>query len=387
MKELRERLLERTASLEAEILGVSRFVHQHPEEGFKERLCSRFLAGGLARQGFKVVRPMKRLPTAFTARRGRGRPCVGFISEYDALPEIGHGCGHNLIAASGFGAALALAPFAEELGGSVVLFGTPAEENGSAKVDMVKDGLFDGVDAVVMIHPESMWMVNTAGLALDALEFEFRGRASHASSTPYEGVNALDAMVLLFNGIGALRQQLRSDARIHGIITKGGTFPNIIPDHTEARFYVRCARRDHLDEVSRKVKACAKAAALATGCSLGVREFEKPLDDIVNNPVLAELVEENLRSLGVRELEPRDEVPGSSDFGSVSHAAPALYVYAATAPKGADLHTREFGRLSLTPLAHAGLMTGVKALALTGLDLLSKPALLAEVRKAFKKRR
>ena len=251
---------------------------------------------------------------------------------------------------------------------------------------MVRARLFDGTDAVVMVHPEGMWMVNTGGLALDALEFEFRGRSSHAAGTPHEGVNALDAMILLFNGIGALRQQLRSDARIHGIITKGGSAPNVIPDHTEARFYVRSARRDHLDEVTRKVKDCAKAAALATGCGLKVREFERPVDNIINNPVLAGLMEENLRSLGVREIVPFDEVPGSSDFGTVSHRVPALYVYAATAPKGSDLHTREFARLSLTRLAHAGLLTSVKALALTGLDLLMKPELMREVREAFRKR-
>ncbi|MBI5622821.1 MAG: M20 family metallopeptidase [Elusimicrobia bacterium] len=387
MKELRERLLGRVGALEKRILEVSRFVHRHPEEGFKERACSRFLVSKLAAAGFKVVRPLKKLPTAFVAAKGRGGPRLGFIAEYDSLPEIGHGCGHNLIAASGFGAALALAPFVDELGGSVTLFGTPAEENGSAKVDMVRAGLFDGVDAVVMIHPEGHWSVNTAGLALDALEFEFRGRSSHASGTPFEGINALDAMVLFFNGIGALRQQLRGDARVHGIITKGGLAPNVIPDHTEARFYVRSSGRARLDEVTRKVRACARAAALATGCSLGVREFERPVDEIVNNPGLASLFEEHLRSLGVRELAGADEVPGSSDFGTVSRLVPSLYVYAATAPKGSDLHTREFARLSLTPLAHRSLMTAVRALALTGLDLLAQPKLLRSAARQLRRRR
>lgn len=384
--EIRDKLLQRVERLRPAILEVSRFVHAHPEMGFEERRCAAFLAARLARQGFKVEKPMKALPTAFVAGRGKGRPCLGFVSEYDALPEIGHACGHNLIAASGFGAAAALAPLAEELGGSVRLFGTPAEEFGSAKVDMAKAGLFDRADAVVMMHPEGMWMVNTGSLALDALEFEFKGRASHASSTPHEGVNALDAVILLFNGIGALRQQLRSDCRIHGIVTKGGTYPNIIPDLAAARFYVRCERRDVLDEVSEKVKDCARGAARATGCRVAIREYERPLDNIVNNPVLAFLAEKTLRDLGVKEIEPKDEVPGSSDFGNVSHRVPALYVYAATAPKGSDLHTARFARLCATARAHEALMTSVKAMALAGLELLRDARLLARVKEAFRGR-
>ncbi|MFH1618380.1 MAG: M20 family metallopeptidase, partial [bacterium] len=361
-------------------------IHSHPELGCGEFKSSEYLAARLGAHGFRVEKPMKSLPTAFCASKKGGKPgpALGFISEYDALPEIGHGCGHNLIAASGFGAAVALAPFADSLGGSVWLFGTPAEESSSAKSSMVRAGIFDRLDAAIMMHPESMYMVNTLSLALDALRFRFTGRASHASSTPYEGINALDAMIQFFNGIGMLRQQLKSDARIHGIITKGGTFPNIIPDLTEAEFYVRAGQRDYLNAVSRKVKNCAKGAAAAAGCRVRISAFEPPVDNIINNPVLAGLVEKNLKGLGVRHIEPRDEVPGSSDFGNVSHCVPSLYFYCATAPKGSDLHTKEFARLSVRPLAHKNLIIAVKAMALTGLELLRHPVLLKQIRTSFR---
>lgn len=384
MKSLRRRLLRRVDALAPAVIEASRFVHAHPELGFEEKACSAFLRDRLAGLGFRVERPLKSLPTAFTASYGSARPCVGFVSEYDALPGIGHGCGHNLIAASGFGAAAALAPFARELGGSVRLFGTPAEENGSAKADMVRAGLFGRADAVLLMHPESSWVVNTSGLALDALTFRFRGRSTHASATPHEGRNALDAVIGLFNSVNALRQQLWPDVRVHGIITKGGEFPNIIPDFTEARFYVRARRRERLDLVTRKVKACARGAALAAGCRVSITEYEHPLDDVRNSPVLAELVEKNLRALGVRDILPQDEDPGSTDFGNVSHQVPSLYFYAATAPKGVDLHTAGFARHSGSPRARGPLLLAVKAMALAGLDLLLRPELLQRARSLLK---
>ncbi|MBI5242068.1 MAG: M20 family metallopeptidase [Elusimicrobia bacterium] len=383
---MRKRLLKRVDELAPEIVAVSRFVHEHPEMGYREFQAADFLAGKLVAQGFTVERPMKKMRTALRAvfKGKRPKPAVGFISEYDALPDIGHGCGHNLIAASGFGAAAALAPFAKELGGSVWLFGTPAEESGNGKVLMVEAGLFDPVDAVMMMHPESMYLVNTSALALDALEFRFFGRASHAASTPYEGVNALDAVIQLFNAVNALRQQLRPDVRVHGIITQGGSFPNVIPDFTEARFYVRAEKRKGLDAVTKKVKGCARGAAQAAGCRLKISEFERPLDDIRNNPVLGRILEGSLRSLGVKQIVERDEVPGSSDFGNVSQRRPAQYIYCATAPKGKDLHTREFARLSAAPLAHLNLILSVKALALAGLELLLDPALVRQAWRAMR---
>ncbi|MFA5138771.1 MAG: M20 family metallopeptidase [Elusimicrobiota bacterium] len=363
---MRAKLLATVDRLAPEILAVSRYVHSHPEEGLQETLCSKFLSRRLARLGFKVERPLKSLPTAFIASsRGAKRgPCVGYVAEYDCLPGIGHGCGHNLIAASGFGAAAALAPFARELGGSVRLFGTPAEEEFGAKVPMARAGLFDSADAVLMMHPESFHLARTSGLALDALQFRFLGRASHAACTPHEGRSALDALIRLFNAVKAMRR------RVHGIITKGGTAPNIIPGLTEARFYVRAETRRRLDKITSRVKACARRAASAEGCRVEITEFESPLDEVRNDPKLVALAEKNLRSLGVRRILSKDPCPGSTDFGNVSQRVPALYLYCATAPKGMDLHTRAFARASAAPRAHKALILAAKTLALCGLDLL-----------------
>jgi len=385
--DLRQGLLRRVAALEPDIVAVSRFIHSHPEEGFHERACSEFLAAALANQGFRVERPLPRLPTALRASRRsrRSGPGIGFIAEYDALPGIGHGCGHNLIAASAFGAAAALAPFLARTGGSVWVFGTPAEEYGSGKIPMLTARLFVPVRAVLMAHPESFWLVNTAGLALDALRFEFRGRTSHAAATPWEGRNALDAVIGLFNNISALRQQLKPDVRVHGIITKGGEAPNVIPDHTAAEFYIRARRRRDLDEVTARIKDCARAAALAAGCRVKIGASEPPLDDIVNNPVLADVVARQLRGLGVKDLAPADPVPGSADIGNVSHRVPTVYFYFPAAPLGMDLHTREFARQATGDQAHRGLLSAVKALALSGLELLRQPALVKAARRALQR--
>jgi amidohydrolase len=385
--DLRQTLFRRIAALAPEIAAVSRFIHSHPEEGFRERACSEFLAAALANQGFRVERPLPRLPTALRAsRRGRrAGPGIGFIAEYDALPGIGHGCGHNLIAAAAFGAAAALAPLLDRTGGSVWVFGTPAEEYGSGKIPMLKAGLFAPVGAVLMAHPETFWLVNTAGLALDALRFDFRGRTSHAAATPWEGRNALDAVIGFFNNVSALRQQLRPDVRVHGIITEGGQAPNVIPDRTAAEFYVRAPRRRELDCVTARVKTCARAAAQAAGCRVSIHASEPPLDDIVNNPALSGAVARALRSIGVRDLAPSDPVPGSADIGNVSHRVPTAYFYCPVAPDGMDLHTRDFARRAGGDAAQKANLEAVKVLALAGLELLRKPALVREAREALQR--
>lgn len=381
----RKKLLKRIDSLRDEIFEVSAYIHKRPEKGYEEFKAAEILTSKLRAHDFKVETPLKKYPTALRASyRGKARgPSIGFISEFDALPGIGHGCGHNLIAASGFGTVVALAPFLDELGGSVYLYGTPAEEYDGGKIPMLEAGLFDPVDLTLMMHPESFYMVNVTALALDALRIRFRGKASHAAATPYEGINALDAMILLFNGINALRQQLKTDARIHGIITKGGTYPNIIPDITEAEIYVRASERSYLNEVTAKVTNCAKGAAKATGCRLKISPFERSMDNMINNPVLMSLVAENLRTLGIEKLKAEDDVPGSTDYGNVSHRVPSMYFYIASAPEGSPLHTRDFTKLSITAEAHEALIISIKAMALTALDLFTSPKIVEDVRAAF----
>lgn len=383
--DLRKRILKRVDELRGELVEISKFIHANPELGYHEKKASECLIAHLKKHGFNVEYPVKGVKYAFRAsvRGGKKGPAIGFISEYDALPEIGHACGHNLIAASGFGAAAALAPFIKELGGSVYLFGTPAEECDGGKIPMLERGLFKAVDATMMMHPEGMYLVNAGGLALDALKFTFHGRASHAACTPHEGVNALDAMILFFNGVSVLRQQVKPDVRIHGIITKGGVFPNIIPDLTEADFYVRSEDRKYLDIVTEKVVKCAKGATVATGCRVEIKRFERAMDDVVNNPVLGRLVEKNLKALGVRDIVAKDEVPGSTDYGNVSRAVPSIYFYCATAPKGSELHTKEFAALSITDDAHRNMLISVKAMALSALDLFKDRTLLQKAVQNF----
>ncbi|MDQ7823581.1 MAG: M20 family metallopeptidase [Candidatus Eremiobacteraeota bacterium] len=383
--DIKDRIIQRVDSLSGEIVAVSRYIHRNPEEGYKEFKASKYLHEKLESQGFTVEHPMKSIPTALRAAPAgrRGKPAVGFMAEYDCLPGIGHGCGHNLIAASAFGAAAAMAPFLEETGGSVWFFGTPAEEYDGGKIPMLAEGVFAPIDVALEMHPECLWMVNTITLAMDALEIQFRGRAAHAACAPHEGVNALDAMITFFNAVNALRQQVKPDIRIHGIITHGGTYPNIIPDFTAARFYVRSMKRCDLGIVTEKMKNCARGAAKATGCRLKIKSFERSMDDMFNNPVVMGLLEENLGRLGVTDIAREDLEPGSTDFGNVSHVVPSVYMYAATAPPGKPLHTKEFARLSATEPAHESLILSVKAMALTACDLLTDGALLKRVQEAF----
>lgn len=381
----RQALLKRIDDLTPEILEVSSYIHSRPELGYKELKAAAYLESMLSRQGFQVEHPLPDIPTALRASRsaGSGKPAIGFIAEYDALPSIGHGCGHNLIAASAYGASVALASSLERVEGSVWFFGTPAEEYDGGKIPMLSAGVFKPVDAVMMMHPECIYLVNTMSLALDALQVRFRGKAAHASATPHEGINALDAVILFFNAINALRQQVKPEVRIHGIITKGGTYPNIIPDITEAQIYVRALDRSYLDRVAEKVRNCARGAARATGCTVRIKPFERSMDNLINNSVLSGLMEKNLREIGIHDIAEEDLEPGSTDFGNVSHKVPSLYIYAATAPKGSSLHTREFTKLSITPAAHQSTLNAVKAMALTGLDLLIEPAVVKEIKTEF----
>ncbi|MDK2925060.1 MAG: hypothetical protein PWQ41_834 [Bacillota bacterium] len=365
--------------LRPRLAEISRAIHLRPEVGGEEFFASDLLARELEAGGYKVERGFFGIPTAFHAVRvGRSaRPAVAFLAEYDALPGLGHACGHNIIGTAAVGAALALAPLLAELSGSVHVFGTPAEETNGAKVPLAAGGAFADIDAAMMIHPSGRTVLTAPSLAMDALEFRFRGRAAHAASAPHEGINALDAVILTFNAINALRQHVRSDVRIHGIITKGGEAPNIVPEEAVARFYVRAARRKYLNQVVEKVINCARAGALATGAELEVANFEYSFDEMRNNSVLAAAMEANLTRLG-EEIVPCGEGMGSLDMGNVSHVVPSIHPYISIGPPGLVSHTREFAAAAGGEGGLRGLMVGAKALAATALDVL----LNAELRRA-----
>ncbi|PUA38462.1 amidohydrolase [Paenibacillus elgii] len=367
---------------------ISSFIGENPELGHEEWKASARLVEALKEHGFTVQAPYAGLPTAFlgTYATSKPGPTVAFLCEYDALPELGHACGHHLICVMGLAAAVGLKAVIDQLGGTIRVYGTPAEETKGGKVDMAAAGLFDDVDIALMAHPYYAYEKSGSSLAMDALQFEFFGKAAHAAASPYEGINALDAVLLLFQSIGALRQQLRSHARIHGIITEGGKAPNIIPDYAAAQFYVRSANRPYTDETVQKVIRCAEGAALQTGCTVKWSNYEYSYDELITNTPLSDTFTRNLVGLGIRE----DEIEygkdhGSLDLGNVSRHCPSIHPYVKVVDEKHLLHTKEFRDLAMQPRAFEGMLLGAKALAYTAYDVLADPALLQSIRDEFER--
>src|SRR5581483_8777635 len=342
----------------------------------------------LEKHGARVERGVGGLPTAFRATvdgRGPG-PTIAILAEYDALPGIGHACGHNVIAtaAAGAGAALAVALGSLPFDGRIQVIGTPAEEGGAGKVKLLEAGVFAGVDAAMMIHGRPGTQAWRPSLGIIKVRAEFHGRAAHASSWPWRGVNALNAVIQLFVSLDLLRQQLRPDARIHGIITKGGEQPNIIPEHTAAEFYLRAPTKSYCHELLRRFTECAEGAATATGCRATVTPLGPIHEPLRPNPTMAALFRANLGVIGFAE-DPDDGQAGygSTDCGNVSQALPTIHPYVRISPDGVPGHSREFAEWARSPLARAGMLAGAKALALTALDLLASPEALARAREDF----
>ena len=370
-------------------------IHANPELAFKEEKAASWLTAFLERQGCRVERGVGGLPTAFRAEvSGAGDgPTIAVMAEYDALPGIGHACGHNVIATAGAGAGAALALVASRLDhgrlpfkGRIEVVGTPAEEGGAGKVKLLDAGVFKGVDAALMIHPRCGTQVWRPTLGLMKAKVEYFGKAAHAASWPWRGVNALNAVIALFNALDAMRQQLRPDARVHGVITNGGQQPNIIPEYTSADFYLRSLDRTYLQEVRRRFEAAAEGAATATGCRVQVTVDPRIHDPLKPNGPMATLFERNLARIDFP-VDPDDGQAGygSTDAGNVSHAIPTIHPYIRTAPDGVPGHSREFAEHNATPLARAGMVAAAKALALTALDLLADPAALQSAKEEFQR--
>jgi amidohydrolase len=368
------------------ILAASHQIHAHPELGYQEVFASGLLAETLEAFDYQVERGFAGIPTAFRARKGGGQgPRVAFLAEYDALPEVGHACGHNLIAAAALAAGIGLGAVIAEIQGEVWVVGTPAEETDGAKVVMVERGAFKDVDAAIMVHALDGNYTLAETLAMDALEVEFFGKPSHAAVAPWEGLNALDALILTFNNINALRQQVRPDARIHGVITDGGAAPNIIPQHSAARFYLRARQRSYLNEMNEKFKACVQASALATGTRFEMRNYENSFDDMLNNETLANRMRDYFtQALGSKPFQRSPDQFGSGDMGNVSHVVPAVHVLVDVADgKAISPHTAEFQAAVVTPYADAAILRAGKAMALAGYDVIADPNFLEAIRLEF----
>lgn len=371
------------------LIAVSHSIHSHPEENFEERHAHDLLCDAIEAEGLVVERGAFGLPTAFRAVAGTSGPTVAVLCEYDALPGLGHACGHNIIAASGLGAGLAAAALADRLGGRVVLLGSPAEEGGGGKVFMIERGALDGVDAAMMIHPADVdlrWMTT---IAYQRLVVEFVGQAAHAAAQPWNGRNALDAAVLGYMNVAALRQHIRPDERVHGIFTDGGEKPNIVPAHASMDWYVRAGDVVRLEALKPRVLTALRAGADAAGCSLEHRWVEPVYADLVRNVPLEDLYVANSEALGrsVGEPGPDGEVVGSTDMGNVSHVVPSIHPMVAIAPTGVGIHTEPFAEHAASDAGDEGLVLAAKAMAMTVVDLWLRPEALAECRDAFARTR
>jgi amidohydrolase len=358
---------------------ISLRIHANPELSLKEEKASAWLAEALGRGGVSVERNVAKLRTAFVARAGgpAARPSIAFLAEYDALPGLGHACSHNLIGSAACLAGIALARALRPDEALVQVIGCPAEEFYGGKAQLLQHGVFKGVDAALMAHGYYLNLGMRPSIGRASLILEFFGRPAHASSAPETGVNALDAMIQTFNNVALLRQQVRSEARIHGIITHGGAAANVIPDYTRAEFFVRSADGSYVQELRRRVIACARGAATATGTRLKVSADGHVFEPIRPNTTLARAYEENLRFIGQRvDTLPGESGYGSTDFGNVSQAVPALHAYFRITDAEIRPHSTAFGEACRTPQALDGMVQAAKAMALTALDLVHSPKLL-----------
>ncbi|CAN5404069.1 M20 family metallopeptidase [soil metagenome] len=367
------------------LLAASHDIHAHPELGFAEHHAHDVLTQVLADAGLAVTRSAYGVDTAFEATAGSSGPTIAVLCEYDALPGIGHACGHNVIGTAGIGAGIAAAAVAEELGGRLVVLGTPAEEGGGGKIVMAQQGAFDGVDAALMVHPAGMDLARFGAIAIQQLEVTYQGRAVHAAAAPQAGRNALDAAVLGYVNVAALRQHIRPDERVHGIFTDGGQAPNVVPERAAATWYVRSPTVAGLETLKGRVLACLEAGASAAGCGIEHRWIDPAFANMVDNDPMIDRYRANLARTGRTLVEPSsgDAVVGSTDMGNVSHIVASIHPMIAVSPPDVAIHTQDFVRFAGGPEGDRAVIDGAKAMAATIADLWAEPGALDEVKAAF----
>lgn len=370
---MKEILFNEGQKIKDRLAEISEYIYHNPELGNQEFKAVEILTSFLEEHHFTVEREFLNIKTAFRATFDSKKegPTIGYLCEYDALPEIGHGCGHNMIGPMSAGAGILLSKILDEVGGRIIVYGTPAEETDGAKVILAENGVFDELDVAMMAHPASETIRSGDTIALYPLQFTYKGKTAHAAASPHEGINALNSVIQLFNGIDALRQHVTPDVRMHGIITSGGVAANIVPDEAVAQFYFRAATKETLEDVVEKVKKIAEGAALMTGATLSMERYELPYDNLVTNENLSEAFNENLRMLGITEIKEKKSA-GSSDIGNVSHITPTIHPYIGISDCHITGHSRALADATITPLGHERLLVGTLALAYTGYDVLMK---------------
>ena len=385
MEKIIMELKERYAEIFEELKDLNKYLFENPELGLKEFKARDKHCELLEKYGFFIEKGYCGIETAFLANYTGENPGprIAYLAEYDALPEIGHGCGHNLLGVTSSAAGILLREFVNIYGGEVLVIGTPAEETDGAKVAMVKAGAFKNVDLVMMVHPTSgnLHLRSSSSQAMEALKFIFKGKTSHAAGSPHLGINALDGVITLFNTINALRQQILPSDRVHGIITNGGEAANIIPDLAVANFYVRSRNKKELDILLEKVKNCAKGAAISSGTKLEIENYETSFLDLITNKTLMDVYEESLKDIGIKKIDDSED-SGSTDAGDVSHVCPTIHPYM---PLYKDVisHSRELAMCTIEDGAYKGMEEAVLALTLTGVKLLKDEKLIDRIKLEF----
>lgn len=367
---------------------LSLMIHSNPELGFQENKAVAWLTQYLEENGFSIKRGICELPTAFRGSYGQGKPAIAILAEYDALPKLGHACGHNLIAASAVGAGIASKLAIDQFGGSILVIGTPAEELSGGKAIMAERGGFNNLDVAMMVHPGVHDTATTQALACQALEVEFFGKAAHSASRPEAGINALEAMIQSFVAINSLRQHIGDKARIHGIITDGGEAANVVPAHSAGVFLVRAEDNTYLDELRQKVINCFVGAATASGARLEYRWGDVSYAPLRSNLTLAQLFKQNMESLGRKvKLTDPSIAFGSTDMGNVSQLLPSIHPMVAIAPEEVVVHSPQFASAAASVAGSQGLFDGAKALAMTVADLVANPEIVTKIKEEFRQRK
>jgi amidohydrolase len=373
-------------AMAGELLSLSHAIHQEPELALEEFKAAARLTDAVEAHDLPVQREAFGLKTAYVSEFGNAGPEIAILSEYDALPGVGHACGHNIIATSALGAALALAKLGGKMPGRIRYMGTPAEERFGGKELIAVAGGFERLDAAMMMHPANLNLITMPCIAISEVEAEYHGRAAHAAAMPYRGLNALDAVVTAYQSIAQLRQHIKQSERIHGIITDGGLAANIVPEYAKCRFYVRAADIHQLAELKWRVQACFEGAALSTGCTLDLNWGNTDYLDLKTNWPMAGAFEKNALALG-REFFPIKDIPagfaGSTDMGNVSHRVPSIHPMFAVAPAGVIIHNAEFAIWAASEKGDAAVLDGAKAMAQTVLDLMCDAATMERVRSDF----
>lgn len=384
---MKEQILNQIKNLKPELKDLSNYIYNNPELGFKEFKSSKAHIDLLKKHGFTVEENYLNYKTAFKAvyTSKKPGPTIAYLVEYDALPGIGHGCGHNILGTTSTGAGIILKNLLDDLGGRVYVLGSPAEETSGVKVDMVESGSFNDVDIAMMAHPDGENQRSGSSLDLYPLEFIFKGKTAHASSAPEEGINALDACIQTFNNINALREHIYESSRIHGIIKDGGQAANIVPDKAVAQFYVRTPRFGYMDTLKEKVINCARAGALATGCELEIVNFEKPYKAMVTNETLSNLFNNNFIDIGAKNIRDK-KLGGSIDMGNVSQVCPAIHPYFSISDDTITPHTREFAASTLEEKAFIGMEKTIYSLVKTAVDIIENPDILKEIKIEFEEK-